>query len=243
MEKRTALITGGAKGIGKAIVRKLASEGFSIAINYRNSESEALALVKELQEKGVHAIAIKADVSSYDEVLRLYDECKKNFGFIDTLVNNAGVCKSMPLIDCSCADYDYIMNNNLKSVFNTCRIFSPDMVSERFGRIVNISSVWGERGASTEVLYSASKAGVIGFTKALNAELAINGVTVNAVTPGIIDTDMNAHLTESEIADFVSGVSLERVGQAEEVADAVSLLVKEKSYIAGAVIAVNGGLL
>ncbi len=242
MIKRTALVTGGAKGIGAAIVRKLAEEGFSVAINYKNSEREAFALVKELQDKGSYAIAIRADVSNYEEVELLYNECKKNFGFIDTLINNAGVSKMMPLVDCTADDYDYIMNNNLKSVFNACRVFSPDMVSERFGRIVNISSVWGERGASTEVLYSTSKAGIIGLTKALNAELAINGVTVNAVTPGIIDTDMNAHLSKREIDDFISGVSMERVGTPEEVADAVSLLVKEKSYIAGAIIPVNGGM-
>ena len=243
MERRVALVTGGAKGIGKAIVCALAEQGFSLAIGYNSSEKEATALALDLQKKGVNAIAVKADVSKKEEVEKMYEITKKYFGFVDTLINNAGISLVKPLCDCSEEEYDSVMSTNLKSVFLTCKAYSPDMVSERFGRIVNISSVWGEYGASTEVIYSASKAGIIGFTKALNAELAINGVVVNCVSPGIIATDMNAHLSESEVQEFTKNVSLGRVGTPEEVAKVVELLTRKDVYIAGANISVNGGIL
>ena len=243
MERRVALVTGGAKGIGKAIVCALAEQGFSLAIGYNSSEKEATTLALDLQKKGVNAIAVKADVSKKEEVEKMYEITKKYFGFVDTLINNAGISLVKPLCDCSEEEYDSVMATNLKSVFLTCKAYSPDMVSERFGRIVNISSVWGEYGASTEVIYSASKAGIIGFTKALNAELAINGVIVNCVSPGIIATDMNAHLSESEVQEFTKNVSLGRVGTPEEVAKVVELLTRKDVYIAGANISVNGGIL
>ncbi len=242
-ERRTALVTGGARGIGRAIVERLSKEGFSIAVNYKNSEKEAYSLVSNLQNRGINAIAVKADVSSYAEVENMYRIVKECFGFVDTLVNNAGISLIKPLYECDESDYELVTRTNLKSVFNTCRVFSPDMVSNGFGRIVNIASVWGETGASTETLYSASKAGVIGFTKALNAELAISGVTVNSVSPGFIDTDMNAHLTNAEKEDFLSGVSLCRAGTPQEVASVVELLTRKELYIAGADVPVNGGLL
>lgn len=241
--RRTALVTGGARGIGKAIVEKLASVGFSVAINYNTSEKAAFELVSELQSRGVNALAVRADVSDYGEVKRMYDECRAYFGFIDTLVNNAGISLIKPLYDCTEADFDRVTAVNLKSVFNTCRIFTPDMTSEGFGRIVNISSVWGEYGGSTETLYSAAKAGVIGFTKALNAELATGGVIVNSVSPGFINTAMNSELSEADVAAFLQSVSVGRAGGAEEVADVVELLTREKLYVAGANISVNGGIL
>lgn len=243
MERRVALVTGGAKGIGKAIATKLAKIGFSVAINYRSSEKEATEFVQQLQSEGVNALAVKADMSKLSDARHAYEVCKKHFGFVDTVINNAGVSLIKPLYDCSEDDYDYIMDNNLRSVFNVCKTFSPDMVSERFGRIVNIASVWGEYGASTEVLYSAAKAGVIGLTKALNAELAINGVIVNSVSPGMIDTAMNAHLSQEETNDFIQSVSLGRVGSPDEVAEVVAMLTQEKLYVAGANISVNGGII
>lgn len=240
--KRTALVTGGAKGIGKAIVKKLASCGFSVAVHYNKSEDKATALVDELQRSGVNAIAVQADLSDYAQTEKLYQLVKAHFGFVDTLINNAGVSLIKPLYECTSKDFDDVINANLRSVFNCCRIFSPDMVSETFGRIVNIASVWGEYGASTETIYSASKAGVIGFSKALNAELALNGVIVNCVSPGFIDTDMNAHLSNEERDAFLESVSLARAGKAEEVADVVELLTRKDLYIAGADIPVNGGI-
>lgn len=241
--KRVALVTGGAKGIGKAIALKLADVGFSLAINYRTSEKEANELVSYLQSRGVNALAIRADVSKRDEVKKMYETCRAYFGFVDTVINNAGVSKYKMFCDCTDEDYDFVMNNNLRSAVNVCSLFSPDMVSNNFGRIVNISSVWGEQGASMEVLYSASKAGVIGFSKALNAELAPSGVIVNAVTPGFIDTDMNTHLSKEDVDAFTQSVSVGRIGKPSEVADVVELLTRRDLYIAGAVIPVNGGLL
>lgn len=241
--RRVALVTGGAKGIGKAIVEKLASVGFSVAVNYNTSEKAAFELVAKLQSQGVNALAVKADVSDYNAVKSMYDECRSYFGFVDTLVNNAGISLIKPLYECTENDFDHVIDVDLKSVFNTCRIFTPDMTSESFGRIVNVASVWGEYGGSTETLYSAAKAGVIGFTKALNAELAPDGVIVNAVSPGFIDTFMNAELSVADVNAFLESVSVGRVGSPEEVAEAVEFLTREKLYVAGANISVNGGIL
>ena len=236
-------MTGGAKGIGKAITEKLASVGFSVAVNYNTSEKAAFELVAELQSRGVNALAVQGDVSDYNAVKRMYDECRAYFGFVDTLVNNAGISLIKPLYECTEADFDHVIAVDLKSVFNTCRIFTPDMTSEGFGRIVNVASVWGEYGGSTETLYSAAKAGVIGFTKALNAELAPGGVIVNAVSPGFIDTAMNAELSAADVDAFLESVSVGRVGSPEEVAEAVEFLTREKLYVAGANLSVNGGIL
>ncbi len=242
-KRRVALVTGGAKGIGKAIVEKLAVSGFSVAINYNTSETSAFELVTELQSRGVNALAVKADVSVYSDVQRMYDECRAYFGFVDTLVNNAGISIIKPLYECTESDFDRMISVDLKSVFNTCKIFTPDMTNACFGRIVNIASVWGEYGGSTETLYSAAKAGVIGFTKALNAELACNGVIVNSVSPGFIATEMNAHLSEAEVSAFLQSVSVGRVGKPQEIAEAVEFLTRENIYVAGANLSVNGGIL
>lgn len=241
--RRVALVTGGAKGIGKAITEKLASVGFSVAVNYNTSEKAAFELVAELQSRGVNALAVQADVSDYNAVKRMYDECRAYFGFVDTLVNNAGISLIKPLYECTETDFDRVIAVDLKSVFNTCRIFTPDMTSEGFGRIVNVASVWGEYGGSTETLYSAAKAGVIGFTKALNAELAPGGVIVNAVSPGFINTEMNAELSAADVNAFLESVSVGRVGSPDEVAEAVEFLTREKLYVAGANLSINGGIL
>lgn len=241
--RRVALVTGGAKGIGKAIAEKLASAGFSVAVNYNTSKVAAFELVAELQSRGINALAVKADVSDYNAVKHMYDECRAYFGFVDTLVNNAGISLIKPLYECTGIDFDRVIAVDLKSVFNTCRIFTPDMTSEGFGRIVNVASVWGEYGGSAETLYSAAKAGVIGFTKALNAELAPGGVIVNAVSPGFINTAMNAGLAQTDVDAFLESVSVGRVGSPEEVAEAVEFLTREKLYVAGANLSVNGGIL
>lgn len=242
MERRTAFVTGGAKGIGRAIVRRLAQEGFSVAIGYLTSEREATELVAALQAEEINALAVRADMSDYAQAKRAYDVIRKHFGYVDTLVNNAGVSLIKPLYACDERDYDKVVDCDLRSVYNACKLFAPDMTSEGFGRIVNIGSVWGETGASAETIYSAAKAGVIGFTKALNAELAAGGVIVNCVSPGFIDTDMNGELTDDERREFLQKVPLARAGTPEEVADVVELLVRKELYIAGADIPVNGGL-
>lgn len=241
--RRVAFVSGGAKGIGEAIVRKLAGCGFSVAIGYNASEERAEALALELQRGGVNAIAVKLDLADAASIKEAFSAAKKYFGFVDTLINNAGVSLVKPYFDCSEEEINRTISVNLVGAMLLCKEFVPDMVSAGFGRIVNISSCWGVRGASCEVAYSASKAGVIGFTKALNAELARSGVSVNAVAPGFINTDMNAHLTPEEVADFTDGVAANRIGQPSEVADVVELLTREKLYVAGETISVDGGLL
>lgn len=241
--RRVAFVSGGAKGIGEAIVRKLAECGFSVAIGYNASEERAEALALELQRGGVNAIAVKLDLADAASIKEAFSAAKKYFGFVDTLINNAGVSLVKPYFDCSEEEINRTISVNLVGAMLLCKEFAPDMVSAGFGRIVNISSCWGVRGASCEVAYSASKAGVIGFTKALNAELARSGVSVNAVAPGFINTDMNAYLTAEEVADFTEGVAANRIGQPSEVADVVELLTREKLYVAGETISVDGGLL
>ena len=243
MRRRVAFVSGGAKGIGEAIVRKLAACGFSVAVGYNTSASRAESLALELQRGGVNAIATELDVSDPRSIEKAANSAKKYFGFVDTLVCNAGISLVKPFSDCSVEEINRVVAVNLTGTMLLCKAFAGDMTSEGFGRIVNVSSCWGVRGASCEVAYSASKAGVIGFTKSLNAELARSGVLVNAVAPGFINTDMNAHLTAEEVAAFTDGVSLNRVGQPSEVADLVEFLTREKLYVAGETISVDGGLL
>ncbi len=243
MERRVAFISGGAGGIGRAITEKLAGNGFSVAIGYNDSQEKAKSLALDLQCRGVNAIAIKLDLSDLGGIQRAYEQAAAYFGFVDTLVNNAGISLVKPFSDCTNEEIGRVLDVNLRGAMILSRQFSERMVSEGFGRIVNVSSCWGVRGASCEVAYSASKAGLIGFTSALNAELARSGVLVNAVAPGLIKTDMNAGLTEADVNAFLEGVAADRAGEPDEVADAVEFLTRERLYVAGQVISVDGGLL
>jgi 3-oxoacyl-[acyl-carrier protein] reductase len=174
----------------------------------------------------------------------MYCFTKEHFGFVDTVINNAGVACDKILADCTEADFDKTVGINQKGVFNVSKAYSPDMTDRRFGRIINISSVWGEAGASAETLYSMTKAGVIGFTKALAKELAPSGVTVNAIAPGLIDTAMNKRLSKSDIAEFLKSVPLGRIGLPSDVAAAALFLASGTSgYITAQTIGVNGGMI
>ena len=239
--KKTALVTGGAKGIGSAICRALAIDGYKIAINYNSSQTEAVDLKNELS--AITEVEIfKADVSDSKQVKEMFSEIEKVFGDVDVLVNNAGIAGQMLFTDITDEMWQKMINVNLSGAFYCCREALKFMINKKSGRIINIASMWGETGASMEVHYSASKAGLIGLTKALAKEVGLSGVTVNAVSPGVIMTDMMKSFSEADIAVLKDETPLNSLGTAENVADAVSFLASEKAdFITGQVISVNGG--
>lgn len=240
--KKTAIITGSSKGIGAATAILFAQKGYNVVINYNSSYESATLLAKSLVSNGFSVTTQKANVANRLEADILMKETLYKFGSIDVLVNNAGVAFEGLITETDEIDYDKIMDINLKGTFNCCKAVTPVMVNKHCGKIINISSMWGETGASCEVAYSASKAGIIGLTKALAKELAPSGITVNAVTPGIIETSMNSNLTVEELSDFVETIPLGRMGTADEIAQAVYFLASENAdYITGQILGVNGG--
>ncbi|MDO4617992.1 MAG: 3-oxoacyl-ACP reductase FabG [Clostridia bacterium] len=235
---KVALVTGASRGIGEAIARRLAEDGMFVYVNYQNSKEQAEKIAEE-----IGGMAICADVSNETAVKNMIETIEKQHGGVDILVNNAGISIVKMLCDTEKAEWDRIFSVNVGGVYNVTKAVMGNMVKNRSGRIINISSIWGEVGASCEVAYSATKAAVIGFTKALAKELAPSKVTVNAITPGIIDTEMNAEFTAEEKAEFVSEIPLLREGTPREVADLVSFLASEDAkYITGQTIGINGGL-
>ncbi len=239
---KTVLITGSSKGIGAATAILFAQKGYNVVINYNNSCESANLLCRSLVSNGYSVITQKADVANRLEVELMVKETLYKFGSLDILVNNAGIAHQALITDTDEVDYDRILDVNLKGVFNCCKAVTPSMVSRQSGRIINISSMWGQVGASCEVAYSAAKAGVIGLTKALAKELAPSGITVNAIAPGLIETGMNSNFTIEELSDFVSDIPLGRMGSADEVAAAIEFLASEKAdYITGQILGINGG--
>lgn len=238
---RTALITGGAGGIGSEIARTLARKGYRIIVNYKSSRSAAESLASEIISGGGLCDTVEADVGNADAVKRMY-EYTRSFCRVDTLINNAGVSLIKLLQDTDTAEIERVLSVNVKGVIYVTKAYIPDMISAGFGRIINISSMWGVCGASMETVYSASKAAVDGFTRALAKEVGPSGITVNAVAPGLIDTKMNASLTESELRAVIDETPLGRIGSPKDVAAAVSFLADENSYITGEILNVNGGL-
>lgn len=240
----TVLITGSARGIGAATAALFADMGYNVVINYNTSKTDALTLCERINANGGKAIAVQADVSKSDEVSRLFDEAKKTFGAIDILVNNAGIAQQKLFTDITEEDYNRMFDSNVKSVFNCCQCALPDMIHNKNGRIINISSMWGVVGASCEVHYSASKAAVIGMTKALARELAPSGITVNCIAPGVIDTPMNKGFDEETIAALREETPVGRLGTPEDVARAVAFLADEKSsFITGQILGIDGGFI
>lgn len=240
--KKTAIITGSSKGIGAATAILFAQKGYNVVITYNESYESATLLARSLSSNGFSVTAQKLNVANRLEAELLVKETLYKYGSIDVLVNNAGVAYQGLITQTDEVEYDRILNTNLKGTFNCCKAVTPVMVRQQSGKIINISSMWGETGASCEVAYSASKAGVIGLTKALAKELAPSGITVNAVTPGLIETAMNTNLTIEELNDFVESIPLGRMGTADEVAQAVYFLASENAdYITGQILGVNGG--
>ena len=237
----TAVITGSARGIGAATAALFADLGYNVVINYKTSEVEALALKEKLGEK---AIAVRADVSTPEGAKLLFDAAKQTFGTVDVLVNNAGIAQQKLFTDITQEDYDRMFDCNMRSVFNCCQCALPDMIHRKYGRIINISSMWGITGASCEVHYSASKAAVIGLTKALAREVAPSGITVNCIAPGVIDTPMNKGFDEETMAQLKEETPVGRIGTPEDVARAIAFFADEKnSFITGQILSVDGAFI
>lgn len=234
---KTVLITGASRGIGAAAAKEFSKKGWHVVINYNKNKEKALALAKELS-----ATVVQADISKSDEVLNMYSSLKGQGIHVDSIVNNAGVSSSGLFVDISESEWDEMFAINTKGAFLVTKAFLPDMLSRQSGSIVNISSIWGETGAAAEVCYSASKAALIGMTKALAKELAPSGIRVNCVCPGCIDTDMNKCYSDEERAAIAEDIPLGREGTVEEAAHAIEFLSSDAaSYITGQVIGVNGG--
>lgn len=240
--ENTVIITGASKGIGAAAAILFAQAHYNVVLNYNDSFESASLLARSLSSHGYSVTPMKANVANRLEVELMVKETVYKYGKIDVLVNNAGVACQGLITDIDEYDVDRIFDVDLKGVYNCCRAVTPVMVEQKAGRIVNISSMWGQVGASCEVAYSAAKAGVIGLTKALAKELAPSGITVNAVAPGLIETGMNSNISVEDLNSFVEDIPLGRMGSADEIAQAVFFLAGENAeYITGQVLGVNGG--
>lgn len=241
---KVCLVTGGSRGIGRSISIKLARLGARVALNYKSNEEQAQRVVSEIESFNGEAAAFRADVADYQQASQMVDEVVQKFGRIDILVNNAGVTRDGLLLRMDERDWDDVINTNLKGMFNTTKSAVKFMVKQRWGRIINISSVVGIYGNAGQANYAAAKAGVIGFTKSLAKELGSRGITVNAVAPGFIRTDMTSELLKKAGENLVvEKIPLKRIGEPEDVANLVAFLVSEEAnYITGQIIAIDGGL-
>jgi 3-oxoacyl-[acyl-carrier protein] reductase len=243
LKDKVALVTGGSRGIGKSIAKRLASEGAIVVINYMQNDSAANETKKEIEDAGGQAIISKFDVSDFDTVHQEIDKIIEKFGGLHILINNAGITHDTLLMRMKEDDWDSVISINLKGTFNCTRAVTRNMFKQREGRIINLTSVVGEMGNAGQTNYAASKAGVIGFTKACAREMAPRGITVNAVSPGFIKTDITDQLPEDMKKDYISKIPLNRFGTTEDVAGAVAFLTSDDaSYITGEVFRVNGGI-
>lgn len=244
LKGKCAIVTGASRGIGKAIALKLASLGANIVLNYRSNEKEALEVENEIKGMGVETLCVKGDISKSEEVDNLINSAKEKFGTIDIMVNNAGITKDGLIIRMKEEDFDNVIDVNLKGVFNCLKAITPIMMKQKHGKIINLSSVVGITGNAGQVNYSASKAGVIGMTKSLAREIGSRGVTVNAVAPGYIETDMTEALADKYKEEMKKNIPLKRLGKASDVANVVAFLASESAdYVTGQVIQVDGGML
>jgi 3-oxoacyl-[acyl-carrier protein] reductase len=242
IKSKTVIITGASKGIGKTTAVLFAIEGYNVLINYNHSENEALKLYNRLEAKSLSVDLYKADVSKRGQVDLMVDYCVNRFGSIDILINNSGISQQKVFTEISEHEWDEMLDINLKGVFNCSQSVLKYMLQHKKGKIINISSIWGMVGASCEVHYSAAKAGVIGFTKALAKELGPSNIKVNAIAPGIINTDMIHSLTAEELNQLKEYTPLARVGKSKDIAACALFLASDNAdFITGQVVSPNGG--
>lgn len=241
LKDKVVIVTGSSKGIGATIAKELAKKGANVVINYNASSASAESVVDEITEFGGKAIACKANVSSLEEAQLLVEKTISEFGRIDILVNNAGITRDRTFRKLSQAEWNEVINVNLNSVYHTTSAVINVMLEQKFGRIINISSVIGQSGGFGQTNYSAAKAGMIGFTKSLALETARSGITVNAICPGFIATEMTAEIPANVMEGIVGKIPMKRLGKTSEIAEAVIFLANSE-YITGQCINVNGGL-
>lgn len=242
-EQKVALVTGGSRGIGRAIALRLAAEGAYVVVNYAKNREAAEDVVSSIEKAGGRARVSGFDVSDFDTVQEEIENIVTELGGIHILVNNAGITQDTLIVRMKKEDWDNVMTTNLNGVFNCTKAVARIMIKQRQGRIINLTSVVGEMGNSGQTNYAASKAGIIGFTKAAARELASRAITVNAVSPGFIETDITQNLTDEIRKQYIDKIPLQRFGSPEDVAGVVSFLASdEASYITGEVLRVNGGI-
>lgn len=243
LKGKTAVVTGGSRGIGRAIALLLAEKGANVVVNYTSNSEAALEVVKKIEEMGAAAMAVKADVSKSDQVENLVNEVLNTFGSIDILINNAGITRDNLIIRMSEQEFDEVLTTNLKGAFICTKAVSRVMIKQKSGKIINVSSVVGIIGNAGQSNYAAAKAGLIGFTKSMAKELAKRSINVNAVAPGFIETDMTSKLSDKVKEEFANNIPLARIGKPEDIAKAVLFLASEYSdYITGQVINIDGGM-
>lgn len=242
--KKTVLVTGASRGIGKQIAILFAKNNYNVAINYYRNEKDAEILCQQLQGQCFNVIKVQADVRNREQVETMVNKVLYRFGNIDILVNNAGIAQQKLFTEISNSDWDKMFDVNVKGVFNCCQCVLRKMIQNKQGKIINISSIWGITGSSCEVHYSASKAAVIGLTKALAKEVGLSNIQVNCVAPGVINTDMNASLDNSAIQEIKEHTPLGIIGSPIDIAEMVLFLASDKAnFITGQIISPNGGFL
>lgn len=237
---RTVLVTGGSRGIGKCIAENLAKDGYNVVLNYNKSVKEAKKIKEELENQGIKIEIFKADVSKREEVKKLIKFAIDKFNNIDVLINNAGIAKLQMFNDITDEDWNEIINTNLNSAFFTIQEVLPNMIHNKNGCIINISSIWGIVGASCEVAYSVSKAGINGMTKALAKELGLSNIRVNAIAPGVIDTDMNSNIDNAIKEQIKEETPLNKIGKPIDIYRCVKWLIEDE-FTTGQIISPNGG--
>ena len=241
-KKKVVLITGASRGIGAEMAKRFAENGYSVVIDYNESQEKAMQVLKEITDNGGDAIAVKADMRVPAEVENLFNTAIKTFGHIDVLINNAAVALGKLLIDTTLEDFENVFNTNIRGYFLMTKQVIPHFLSNGGGKIINISSVWGQTGGALETVYSASKGAIISFTKAVAKEYALSNITVNTISPGVIDTDMIRIYSDDEIDSLRQMIPVEKIAHPVEIANMALFLASDKAnYITGQVLAVNGG--